>query len=65
MVRDGETGYIVPPEDEDALADAVVRYFEEDRGDVFRRNVEAEARRDMAGELLRQAVRDFLEIERG
>jgi glycosyltransferase involved in cell wall biosynthesis len=65
VVRDGETGYIVPPEDEDALADAVVRYFEEDRGAAFRRNVEAEARRDAAGELLRRAVRDFLEIERG
>jgi glycosyltransferase involved in cell wall biosynthesis len=65
VVRDGETGYIVPPDDEDALADAVVRYFEEDRGAAFRRNVEVEARRDMAGELLRRAVRDFLEIERG
>jgi glycosyltransferase involved in cell wall biosynthesis len=65
VVRDGETGYIVPPMDENALAGAVIRYFEEDRGAVFRRNVEAEARRDRAGELLRQAVRDILEIERG
>jgi glycosyltransferase involved in cell wall biosynthesis len=64
VVRDGETGYIVPPMDEDALADAVVRYFEEDRGAAFRKNVETEAKRDMAGELLRRAVRDFLEIER-
>ncbi len=65
VVRDGETGYIVPPMDEDALADAIVRYFEEERGPVFRENVKMEAKRDMAGELLRRAVRDFLEIERG
>jgi glycosyltransferase involved in cell wall biosynthesis len=65
VVRDGETGYIVPPEDETALAGAIVRYFEEGRGAVFRRNVEMEAKRDMAGELLRRAIRDFLEIERG
>ena len=65
VVRDGETGYIVPPMDEGALADAIVRYFEEDRGPVFRENVKMEAKRDTAGELLRRAVRDFLEIERG
>jgi glycosyltransferase involved in cell wall biosynthesis len=65
VVTDGETGYIVPPADEDALAAAIVRYFEEERGPAFRRNVEMEAKRDAAGELLRRAIRDFLELERG
>jgi glycosyltransferase involved in cell wall biosynthesis len=65
VVTNGRTGYIVPPMDEDALAAAIVRYFEEDRGAAFCKNVEIEAKRDMAGELLRRGVRDFLEIERG
>lgn len=64
VVRDGETGYIVPPRDEDALADAVVRYFEGERGAAFHKNVEVEAKRDRAGGLIRRAVRDFLEMER-
>ncbi len=64
VVTDGTTGYIVPPGDEGALADAVVRYFVEGRKDEFSANVETEARRDRAGELMRQAVRDFLEMER-
>jgi glycosyltransferase involved in cell wall biosynthesis len=65
VVRNGETGYIVPPMDANALADAVIRYFEEGREAAFRSNVVEEAKRDRAGELLRLAVRDFLEIERG
>ena len=64
VVRDGETGYIVPPMDEDALARAIVRYFAEDREAMFRRNVAMEAKRDTAGELLRRAIRDFIEMER-
>jgi glycosyltransferase involved in cell wall biosynthesis len=64
VVTDGATGYIVPPRDEGALADAIVRYFEEGRKESFSANVETEASRDRAGELMRRAVRDFLEMER-
>jgi glycosyltransferase involved in cell wall biosynthesis len=64
VVRDGETGSIVKPADEAALAAAIVRYFTEGKRDELRANVEAEAKRDRAGELLRRAVRDFLEMER-
>lgn len=38
-VRDGETGYVVPPEDPRALARAVVRFFEEDKAGEFIRNI--------------------------
>ena len=31
VVADGETGYVVPPEDPDSLADAVLRFLEGDR----------------------------------
>ncbi|MFH1502981.1 MAG: glycosyltransferase [Candidatus Eisenbacteria bacterium] len=64
VVLDGETGYIVEPEDDAALADAVIRFFEGGERDRLRANVEAEARRDRAGELLRKAVQDFLDLER-
>ncbi|MBD3348003.1 MAG: glycosyltransferase [Candidatus Eisenbacteria bacterium] len=64
VVEDGVTGYIVEPEDEGALADAIVRYFAEGESEALGENVRAEARRDRAGEQLRKAVRDFLEMER-
>jgi glycosyltransferase involved in cell wall biosynthesis len=35
VVRDGETGYIVPPESGEALAAAVTRFFREDRAAEF------------------------------
>lgn len=63
VVRDGETGYIVPSRNEAALAGAIVRYFTEGREAALRSNVQAEARRDRAGDLMRRAVRDFLEME--
>jgi glycosyltransferase involved in cell wall biosynthesis len=64
VVRDGETGYIVNPGDERAIADAVVRYFEGDVADRMRANVAVEAQRDHAGDLMRRAMRDFLEMAR-
>jgi glycosyltransferase involved in cell wall biosynthesis len=63
VVRDGETGYIVPSRSESALAGAVVRYFTEGAEAALRANVQAEAQRDRAGDLMRRAVRDFLEME--
>ncbi len=63
VVRDGETGYIVPSRNETALAAAIVRYFTGGEETALRANVVAEARRDRAGDLMRRAVRDFLEME--
>jgi glycosyltransferase involved in cell wall biosynthesis len=64
VVKDGVTGYIVPPKDEGALARAIVRYFREGNMRKLAANVVIEAKRDGAGELMRQAVRAFLEMER-
>jgi glycosyltransferase involved in cell wall biosynthesis len=38
-VEHGRTGFIVPPEDPASLADAVIRYFQEDRREEFCRNI--------------------------
>jgi glycosyltransferase involved in cell wall biosynthesis len=64
VVRDGETGYIVKPADERGLASAIVRFFTgAEESERLRRNVVKEAQRDRAGELMRAAVRDFLEMK--
>jgi len=65
VVEDGRTGYIVEPRDERALAAAIVRFFAEGRKDELSANVRVEAKRDSAGELMRRAISDFLEMERG
>lgn len=45
VVSDGRTGYVVPPQDEKVLAEAVVRYFAEDKEAEFTGNIAAEAYR--------------------
>jgi len=42
VVRDGETGFLVPPQDAAALAAACIRFFDEDRGASMARRVAAE-----------------------
>jgi glycosyltransferase involved in cell wall biosynthesis len=37
----GETGLVVPPEDPGALAEAIVRFFEQGMGERMRRGVES------------------------
>jgi glycosyltransferase involved in cell wall biosynthesis len=64
VVREGETGYIVKPEDERDLAGAVVRYFTGQDAPRMRANVAVEAQRDHAGDLMRSAIQDFLEMAR-
>ena len=64
VVREGETGYIVKPADEQELADAVVRYFAGDDAPRMRANVATEAQRDHAGDLMRGAIQDFIEMAR-
>ncbi len=64
VIADERTGLIVEPGNPDALARAITRYFNEGLDAALRANVAVEARRDRAGELLREAVHDFLEMER-
>lgn len=40
VVREGETGYLVPPRDPEALAGRIVRFFHREEGERFRRNIE-------------------------
>jgi glycosyltransferase involved in cell wall biosynthesis len=42
VIGEGKTGFLVPPESPDAIADAVVGFFEQGRDEEFARNIEAE-----------------------
>ncbi len=42
VIIEGKTGFLVSPESPDAIADAVVGFFEQDRDEEFARNIEAE-----------------------
>ncbi|MDO8586072.1 MAG: glycosyltransferase [Armatimonadota bacterium] len=41
VIEHGETGLLTPPEDPDALADAIIDFFAESRGEQFSRNIAA------------------------
>ncbi len=45
VVTDGVSGYVTPPGDPEALADAIVRYFEENREAAFAEGVRRERER--------------------
>lgn len=45
VVDDGRTGFVVPPEDPEALADAIERFFAESRSAEMERNIAAAADR--------------------
>ena len=45
VVRDGVTGFIVPPDNADALANGIRRFFGEHRGEEFEANVRVEKKR--------------------
>lgn len=43
LIEDGRNGILVPPEDADSLADAIILYFEYDKEDEFRQEMEKRA----------------------
>lgn len=45
VVTDGKTGYVVSPEDPKQLAEAVIRYFEEEKEEEFGKHIREEAYR--------------------
>lgn len=45
VVEDNRTGYVVAPQDENAIADAVIRYFAEDKEAEFVKNITDQAYR--------------------
>ncbi|MER3523954.1 MAG: glycosyl transferase family 1 [Ignavibacteria bacterium] len=60
VVRDGVTGFVVPPNDPDALARAVVRYFAEQRENEFAANVAVEKRK-YSWEAMVRAIEEFMQ----
>jgi glycosyltransferase involved in cell wall biosynthesis len=40
VVKDGETGFVVPPRNSDVLADSIIRYFQEGLALPFQSNIE-------------------------
>jgi len=45
LVIDGRTGFVVPPRDPEALAAAIVRFFDENCAEAFAAGVAAEKTR--------------------
>lgn len=58
VVYDEKTGYIVPPKNEVALAEAIIKYFLEDKGSQFEENILEEAHK-FSWERLVEIVEDF------
>lgn len=59
VVEDNRTGYVVAPQDENALADAVIRYFAEDKEAEFVQNIAKQAYRfswERMGEVVEQWI---------
>lgn len=64
VVGDGKTGYLVPPGDPVALAQAIVRYFGEDRKAEFQANIAAFRANLSWEEVIRKLEMLFEEIRR-
>jgi len=60
VVKDGETGYLVPPGDPEALAAAVTRFFDENHADAFTAAVAIEKVR-YAWPRMVDAIEDMIE----
>ena len=62
MVRDGRTGYLVPPENPEAIAGAVLRFYRENRTDYFEKNIRSEKKKyswDRMAEAIEELAADF------
>ncbi len=60
VVHDGVTGFVVPPNNPAALADAVLRYFAEGRENEFAANV-AQEKRKYGWEAMASAIEDLMQ----
>lgn len=58
VVEDGKTGYVVEPGNPEALAEAVLRYFREEKGHEFKENMRKEADR-FSWERMRKTVEEL------
>lgn len=60
VVLDGKTGYVVPPQDEKALADAVIRFFKENKAAEFSESIHEEAYK-YSWDRMNETVRELYE----
>lgn len=61
VITDGKTGYLVPARDAQALADAVVRFFKEDKAEEFKENIVNETER-FSWTRMREHVEELWEL---
>ena len=40
IIDDGKTGYLVPPEDPHEIAQAIIKFFRDDNGEKFSKNID-------------------------
>jgi len=59
VVVDGKTGFVVPPEDSQALANAIIRFFNENRSTEFATNVQSEKQK-YSWDRLVEAIEELL-----
>ncbi len=59
VVRDGETGFVVPASDVQAFANAIIRFFREKRQDIFSAHVKS-IKKEFSWDRMAEAVESFL-----
>jgi glycosyltransferase involved in cell wall biosynthesis len=64
VVKNMITGFVVPPNDAEALKNAIVRFFNEDREKEFAANVEVEKKK-YSWESMTNAIEEFMSQEPG
>lgn len=64
VVEEDRTGYIVGPENPEAIAEAVIRFFGENQAERMRKNIEKEAYR-FSWERMGEVVEKFMENGKG